>query len=144
MVFGLPGGPKIDPHLKDKLLQELPGILNWALEGCRRWLREGLILPDEVKADTKVYQEDSDELGQFVEECLELFPDGSIGQSELYDVYLAWDNSGRPLGKRRFNAKLGRPGITKFKAHGGLRVWKGVAYSATGQEIHERITVQRF
>ena len=143
VVFGLPGGPKIDPHLKDKLLQELPGILNWALEGCRRWLQEGLILPEEVRTDTKVYQEESDELGQFVEECLELSTDGHIPQAELYNVYLAWDTTNHPLGKRRFNAKFARPGISKHKAH-GTRVWKGVSYSTAGQEIYERVTLQRF
>ena len=30
-----------DPRLPDKLLAELPGILNWALQGCRDWRAEG-------------------------------------------------------------------------------------------------------
>ena len=142
--FGLPGGPPIDPHLKDKLLLELPGILNWALEGCRRWLEMGLQIPPEVTADTAQYKEESDDLGLFVEECLELSTDGHIPQGELYNVYLAWDTTSHPLGKRRFNAKLARPGISKYKAHGGIRAWRGVTYSSAGQEIYERITLQRF
>ena len=31
----------IDKNLKYKLRQELPAILNWAVEGCLMWYREG-------------------------------------------------------------------------------------------------------
>ena len=31
-----------DAQLTDKLKQELPGILNWAVEGCLQWQRQGL------------------------------------------------------------------------------------------------------
>ena len=30
---------EVDKALKDKLLLELPGILNWCIEGCLRWQR---------------------------------------------------------------------------------------------------------
>ena len=69
--------------------------------------------------------------------------DEGIAQSDMYDVYLAWDTSSRPLGKRRFNNKLARPGVTRHKSMGN-RSWRGCKFSAVGQEIYERIRMQRF
>ena len=143
VTFGQSDAPKIDPHLRDKLLLELPGILNWALAGCARWLESGLQLPAEVTVDTAIYKEESDDLLLFIEECLVMDADEGIAQSDMYDVYLAWDTSSRPLGKRRFNNKLARPGVTRHKSMGN-RSWRGCKFSAVGQEIYERIRMQRF
>ena len=33
---------EIDTRLPEKLLEELPGILNWAVEGCLKWQQEGV------------------------------------------------------------------------------------------------------
>ena len=35
-----------DPDLKEKLLAEGPGILNWLIEGCSQWQAIGLSEPD--------------------------------------------------------------------------------------------------
>ena len=146
--FGTEGAPPIDLHLKGKLLEELPGILNWALEGCARWIEKGLSIPPEITANTADYKAVSDDLGLFVEECLVDAPDLTIPQSELYAVYELWSNAGRPLGKRTFNEKLPRrreqngedssPGIAKLKVR-GMRLWKGIAYSTVGAEIATRL-----
>ena len=37
-----------DPESLEKLRDEMPGILNWALDGCRRYLEHGLHTPDTV------------------------------------------------------------------------------------------------
>ena len=139
--FGLPGNPFIDPHIKDKLLAELPGILNWALAGCARWLEKGLSIPEEVTVATAEYRETSDDLQGFFEEVLELVPDQTIGQSELFKVYEAWNSSTRPLGKRNFNHKMLRPGVTRIR-RAGKRTWQGLAYTDTGREIATRILLR--
>ena len=54
-----------DKTLGNKLLSELPGILNWALEGCRLWQAEGLTAPAAVQAATQEYREEMDVLGDF-------------------------------------------------------------------------------
>ena len=146
--FGTPGQPPIDLHLKEKLLAELSGILNWALAGCSRWLEKGLPTPAEITANTAEYKETSDDLGLFVEEILVDAPYQTIPQSELYSVYELWSASGRSLGKRTFNEKLPRqrqqngeefsPGIKKVKRQ-GIRAWQGVAWSTAGAEIATRI-----
>ena len=131
--FGQPGEPKINPGLKRELLLELPGILNWALAGCARWLEKGLQVPEEVVVATANYKKDSDDLGLFLEECLVIEPDRSIPMRELYDVYCTWEIK-HPLGKKRFNEKLQRHGITKHKTDGTM-VWRGITYSDEGHEI---------
>ena len=52
----------INKHLKADLLAELPGILNWAIEGLESWIRNGreLDIPAVVLADTDEYRADAD------------------------------------------------------------------------------------
>ena len=56
-------------QLKDQLRAELPGILNWIVEGTRLWLRDGLNPPDTVKAATAAYRQESNPITPFVEAC---------------------------------------------------------------------------
>lgn len=53
------------------IAEELPGVLNWAIEGALQWQRDGLMIPAAVKATTAEYQEDTDLIGLWLEECCE-------------------------------------------------------------------------
>ena len=57
-----------DKDLPKKLEGELPGILNWALEGCRKWQEAGLNTPQKVLDATNTYQLEEDDIGQFIED----------------------------------------------------------------------------
>ena len=46
---------KRDVDLGKKLLAESPGILNWLVQGCLAWQREGLNPPHEVLESTAAY-----------------------------------------------------------------------------------------
>src|SRR5262249_14786881 len=48
----------LDAHLR----AELPGILTWAVQGCRAWQAQGLAEPDEVIQATHAYQAEQDVL----------------------------------------------------------------------------------
>src|SRR5213594_2754704 len=54
-----------DKTLPDKLRAELPGILRWAVEGCRLWQAQGLVAPSAVLAATEGYKNEMDTLGNF-------------------------------------------------------------------------------
>ena len=56
-------------QLKDQLREELPGILNWIVEGAGIWFRDGLNPPDTVKAATAAYRQESNPITPFVEAC---------------------------------------------------------------------------
>ena len=90
---------------------------------------------------TAEYRETSDDLQGFFEEVIELAPDQTINQTELFKVYEAWNSSTRPLGKRNFNHKVQRPGITRIKVN-GVRRWKGITYTDTGREIANRVLLR--
>jgi putative DNA primase/helicase len=58
-----------DKTLREKLIAELPGILAWAVEGCLEWQKKGLCPPPAVLQATKEYEEESDVLKDFIEDC---------------------------------------------------------------------------
>jgi putative DNA primase/helicase len=58
-----------DKDLGQKFVVELSGILAWAVKGCLEWQRVGLRPPAEVLAATKEYEQESDELREFLEDC---------------------------------------------------------------------------
>src|SRR5207253_10763506 len=103
-----------------KLLAQLPGILIWAIEGCLRWQKEGLIVPESVQRATNEYQDEEDELGEFIEELCVLGPDEKIERSELHHVYLGWAGergTRMPLKAKAFNKRMrSREGIDDKKS----------------------------
>ena len=80
-----------DKKLPGKLRAELPGILNWALEGNRLWRERGLDPPRAVVAATDEYREDSDILAKFIESRMEVGEENfKISAKKLWDVYEDW------------------------------------------------------
>lgn len=51
---------RADRELKIKLLEELSGILRWALKGCIRWQREGLEVPACMANATRLFRNQGD------------------------------------------------------------------------------------
>lgn len=120
-----------DRDLPAKLAAELPGILNWAIAGCLRWQREGLRIPQCVRAATEAYRAEEDIVGQFLDESTVIRQDARAGRTELYKAYQRWAASGginHPLTARRFNRQLEERGFHWVKSH-GTQVWEGIAIS---------------
>jgi putative DNA primase/helicase len=76
-----------DHNLLRKLESELPGILNWALQGCREWQTDGLKPPPIVVAAINAYREESDTLGRFIAECCEVRKLAQVKFSALFKRY---------------------------------------------------------
>lgn len=57
-----------DKTLPAKLKAEHPGILNWAVNGCRAWQRDGLAEPECVRHATDQYRAAEDVIGQYIAE----------------------------------------------------------------------------
>ncbi|MDF2064968.1 phage/plasmid primase, P4 family [Bacillus sp. Cr_A10] len=55
-----------DPRLKEKLMAEASGILNWMLEGCEEWKENGLQCPSGVTSATEEYREEMDGVQRFL------------------------------------------------------------------------------
>jgi phage/plasmid-associated DNA primase len=103
----IPEGER-DRDLPDKLAAELPGILAWAVEGCRQWLVHGEQPPGAVLQATAQYQRDMDALGNWIEERCELRPGVEETVKALYQDYAnCCDCAGEePLKQRTFGTRL--------------------------------------
>ncbi|MGE7020439.1 phage/plasmid primase, P4 family [Solibacillus cecembensis] len=110
-----------DKKLEEKLSLEMPGILNWALEGCLKWQQSGIKEPRVVVDATGNYKEEMDILAPFLSEiCYTDEPKNEairIEAQELYKVYDRWClNSGeRQIGNRSFYRMLETKGFGKVK-----------------------------
>lgn len=110
-----------DRGLRNKLIPEYSGILNWLLQGLRGYLSEGLALPEGIQVEHDEYRQGEDAMAQFLEACIEkaAIPGNAkeamaarIPSHQLRKVYTAWASA----------LKLRVPGNTElgrqFKAHG--------------------------
>lgn len=84
---------EIDTGLGEKLRGEASGILNRLLEGLIDWMEHGLIVPEQVRAATRAYRDDSDDLGRFLTALCEVGPSCRVGAKELWEFYDAWANA---------------------------------------------------
>lgn len=80
-----------DKQLVNKLLAEAPGILNWLLEGCLEWQREGLNpTPQIITTATKEYQTENDDLAEFLFDFVATNPEDQVQSLEIYKSYQTW------------------------------------------------------
>ncbi|MGF1430172.1 phage/plasmid primase, P4 family [Kitasatospora sp. LaBMicrA B282] len=101
---------KID-NLADILVREEgPGIINWLIEGARRYLGgdRDLTGPERVRIATTAYAETEDHTGRFLGENCRLDPGSRAEQAQLYAAYKSWcHNEGAPaLSSRAFAARV--------------------------------------
>ncbi|WP_329057619.1 phage/plasmid primase, P4 family [Streptomyces sp. NBC_01453] len=98
---------KEDTELTDKLAAEMPGILNWALDGLARLEKNGHITepPGSAEAVTTM-QDTASPTSAFVRECCDKGPTHEVLVDELWDSWKEWaeDQGIRPGSK----AMLGR------------------------------------
>ncbi len=119
-----------DPKLLAKLRRELPGVLAWAVRGCREWQRRGLDPPREVLAATADYRVEMDKTGAFLaDRCVERL-DARVGVSELHADYVEWCGGDHPLGRNNFGQRLKERGFRQEKK--GAWRWVGLRLLARG------------
>jgi putative DNA primase/helicase len=85
------GGSGANPHLREELAAEAPGILAWILRGTLEWLRDGLQCPPSVFDATEAYKQAEDPLQDFVTDCIDTAdPKAETSAAKLYAVYRDW------------------------------------------------------
>ena len=118
-----------DRDLPEKLKDELPGILRWAVEGCLTWQREGLMLPEAVTAATAEYRSEMDTLAAFLDEQCRVGVEMRIGATELYRFYSEWCETmnERPLRQNLFGMRIKERGFeSRRSGSNGSSVWHGI------------------
>jgi putative DNA primase/helicase len=110
-----------DKALANRLIRELPGILQWAMEGLTEWRQIGLAPPECVLQSTISYRHDNDSVGQWIESACKCGPGLRASMKDLYDSYKAWceNSSLDALANTAFGKELGRRGFESHKAAKG-------------------------
>lgn len=120
-----------------KLEGQLPGILNWILEGCVLWNQETLGASPAVAKATAAYRDEEDVIRTFIEERCTESEDGWVPVSELYEAYYDWCQGGKMwdvrMTKREFTGALKRKGYErkKRKTHG----WIGLKLQGAAERL---------
>jgi len=128
----LDGDPKQDKHLYQKLLDELPGILRWCVEGCLAWQKEGLGVPAEVKAATEDYRAEQDVIAAFLADCCVMGPLAKVAVKDVYKAYTHWceENGERPVAQRELSSRLIERGFDRYRGGpNGSYMWRGFELS---------------
>jgi putative DNA primase/helicase len=98
----------------------LPGILNWALEGCAAWQEEGLNPPRAITDATSAYREEMDIVAEFLaERCVENKL-ASARASDLYKAYTSWCETAheRVESQKSFGQRLTEKGFERYRNNG--------------------------
>lgn len=91
-----------DATLSDRLLAELPGILNWALEGLDRLTsKRRFTVPSASRDATSMLMDLASPVSAFIRERCVTGPDHRVERDRLYDAWKAWClDSGHEPGSR--------------------------------------------
>ena len=127
---------RADKNLSGKLSRERAGILNWALEGLRRYLERGGFAPsEEVLGATTDYLDQEDLIGQFLADATVPDPESMVSIDDLHDALVEWapgqgyprawsrQQLGREMSDRGFLKQT--PGKRKVTHYVGLRLRVG-------------------
>lgn len=113
-------GKKIDTGLADRIIgSEMPGIINWALQGATRLLEQGKfsesIVHDRLMTE---WRRSRNSLEMFIHEQCKLGADAKTRRSEFYAAYKEWcsDAGRKPFSKARVKDLL------EHTAGWGLRI----------------------
>lgn len=125
-------GAERDVHLKDDLLKELPGILNFALAGLKRLYDTGDFTKLPSSEDAKQeWEREVDQVASFVDDECESSPDAESTVSELYIKYQCWTSMcgiNRKVNVQNFTTRLVRLGFERKKGSKGIRMIIGIRH----------------
>jgi P4 family phage/plasmid primase-like protien len=98
-----------DTELREKLIQELPGLLNRALQGlCRLAAQKRFTEPQAVKDALSAYERQNDTVAAFFDEAVETNDKGYIGKQRFYKTYRGWCDLQklRPVTQKELKTRL--------------------------------------
>jgi putative DNA primase/helicase len=117
-----------DPNLKNKLMDELPGILTLALDAYADALLEGFTIPKSCKDAREEWRLEADQVAQFVQDECEASPGAKAPSQAMYDAYKEWaKESGihKQLAIKGFKDRMNRLGFP-YKRESTARNYLGV------------------
>lgn len=128
-----------NPALTAELLEELPGVLNWALAGLARLREQGRFTePDSSRDAITALQDLTSPVAAFVRDCCTRGAGDEVECPVLYQAWKAWaeDNGHRPGSAQTFGTHLRAavPGVIVTRPRDGeerRRYYLGVALATS-------------
>jgi len=119
-----------DKNLMNSLREEYSGILNWFVEGCLKWQREGLETPPAVEEATRAYRSEMDVVGSFIRDRCEVREGAEARSRELFNEYASWceENRERAGSERLLAFRLQDLGYVKQRRK-DANYWVGIGLS---------------
>jgi putative DNA primase/helicase len=115
-------GSEKDPQLRDKLMYELPGILNWALEGLQRlWANGGQFTYSYAAEEfLREYEEESNPVKQWIKERTIPASEPMTSARLLYADYAEWckDSGRQAFNETNFGKELKRLRVQAKRSNG--------------------------
>lgn len=115
-----------DKTIKDRLREELPGILAWCVRGAMRWFKEGLVTPEAVLLATEEYRQEQDQVSMFISEMCTKSDTASTAAGRLFEAFQKWSGM-KSMTQTAFGRKLSDLGYQKDRDKTtGRIVWRGL------------------
>ena len=103
-------GKNADKYLTDKLREELPQILGWAIKGTLKWKKEGLVTPEKIEMANKEYKQEMDIISAFLKDCTKPSAYGREKASDVFKEYSQWAKDGHEycMTQSKFGIEMGK------------------------------------
>jgi putative DNA primase/helicase len=124
--------------LTTALLEELPGIMNWALRGLDRLNKRGRfeVPPSSLQAIRQL-EDLASPVGAFIRDWCAVGTDNTVGVKQLYAAYSNWceQEGHRPVNNSVFGRDL-RAALPEVltRGRGADRYYQGLGLSAFGKQ----------
>lgn len=126
--------------LTEKLMEELPGILNWALDGLDRLSARGRFTqPDSGRDEQESTRRLADPIGAFIEDWCSVGPGQEIELDHLFLKYQNWcegegrkrDSTTKEIFSRDLRSKIDDLTVDRVRVNGKrTRILKGISSDA--------------
>lgn len=130
---------KVDKNLKYKLRSEFPQILRWAVDGCRKWIKEGIKEPECIELAVKEYKHEMDLLAGFMDECvvIDYTCDDKVSAQELFETYIRWakENNEYEMSSRKFFVEMNKKLPEKGRNARGV-FYKNIRFTETAPKSY--------
>lgn len=132
-----------DRELEAKLMMEAGGILQWMIDGCLDWQKNGLVRPDSVKAATEAYFSDQDIFGQWIEDCCDVQMGVARTWDKSSDLFDSWSEYAHKAGdapgtKKSFGQLMQKRGFEQYRVPGqGTRAFRFIRLKIAGARESE-------
>jgi putative DNA primase/helicase len=124
----IPEAERIPDLDRQIIARELPGVLNWALEGCLEWQRAGLGIPKSIRQEAAGYRADTDILGLWLSERTATDPSGLVPARDAYQSFQGFcrDQGVSAPAAAQFGRQMSARGIRQAPGRKSGRQYAGI------------------